>query len=167
MGLTSNDHLNVLFITQAKELFRVPEVYLALETREIPDRVKRHDVGVLFESPHELRRWDVRIHHGEVTVERFKFHAPPKEEEPIAEPSDEVKKYSSRLQERYIILTITRKDRVMPMKQNFDFREGDIAAMAIYIPEQEEARRILNEQGWENLDTPSKQTEDRLQQTVS
>ncbi len=155
IGLTSNDHLNVLFVSQAKEFFRVPQAYLALESKDIPDGVKRHEIKLLFESLHDLRRWDVRFHHDEVTVEQFDY-SPPVSTEMDTGQTEEPKKPSVMLQERYIILSITRKDRVLPMTQGYDLKKGDVASIALYEPEREKSLELLKESGWSlRLQIPS------------
>ena len=35
------------------------------------------------------------------------------------------------------------------MSAGFKFREGDVAAIAVHVPEREEALRLLAEMGWE------------------
>ena len=155
IGLTANDHLNVLFVSQAKELFQVPKAYLAIDAKDIPDKAKRVEVEQLFEATHELRRWDVRFHHGEVTVEQFDYTPPESPEMEIGQP-EEARKPSVLLQERYIILTITRKERVLPMTQGYDLKKGDVASIALYQPEREKSLELLKDNGWNlRLNIPS------------
>ncbi len=152
IGLTSNDHLNILFIQQAKELFRVPKVYVALESLEKkgpPDQVKRYEADVLFDGPHELRRWDVRFQHGDAGIEHLEFRPKPEIPEAESAPEGDLKKGPSRSNEHYLILAVKRKDRMIPMSQDLVPREGDIASVAIYKPDHDEALRLLQTDGWE------------------
>ncbi|MGH7255338.1 MAG: cation:proton antiporter, partial [Nitrospirales bacterium] len=74
VGATPNEHLNSLFIRQARRLFGVPRGLVAVESlegQEVPDHVKQHHGEVLFEGPHDLERWDVRFRHDDVVVEQF------------------------------------------------------------------------------------------------
>ena len=47
-----------------------------------------------------------------------------------------------------MILAIRRGERVMPMSEDLALRTGDLAAVAVYVPEREEAQRALAERGW-------------------
>lgn len=152
IGLTSNEHLNILFIRQAKELFRVPKVYVALESLEKkgpPDQVKRYEADVLFDGPHELRRWDVRFQHGDAHIEHLEFRPQPELPETESAPEGDLKKIPLRSTEHSLILAVRRKDRVIPMSQAFEPREGDIASVAIYKPDYDEALKLLQTHGWE------------------
>ncbi len=95
IGITHNDHLNSLFIGQARTLFEVPKGLVAidaLDKKDIPEHVKLHHGEVLFEGPHDSERWDVRLRHGDVSIEHFLFHPPPKpKEEPKPETAEEAK----------------------------------------------------------------------------
>lgn len=166
VGVTHNDHLNSLFIGQARSLFQVPNGYVAvdaLDKMEVPEHVKRHHGEVLFEGPHDTARWDVRLRHGDAVIEYFAFHPVP---EPKAEATREesAKEESAKPEpgkagksvgERFVILAVRRGERIAPMTLGYQAREGEIASVAIHGPEREEAYRLLAELGWsERVEPP-------------
>ena len=51
--------------------------------------------------------------------------------------------------DRFLILTVRRGKRVVPMSLSFKPQEGDLALVAIHVPDREEAHRLLTEMGWE------------------
>jgi NhaP-type Na+/H+ or K+/H+ antiporter len=153
IGLTSNELLNSLFVDQAREAFGVPNGYVALsqlDTAVTPEFVRRREARVLFEGAHDVGRWDVRARHGDLVVEHLVFggaESPPEEsesEEPAPPPS----------QERFVILAVRRKDRVLPMSVSFELKAGDIAAAALYEPERAEALQGLRQMGWKEPASP-------------
>ncbi len=145
IGLTSSDHLNSLFVGQARELFAVPNGYVAvgsLDGREAPEYVQRHEGEVLFKGPHDVGRWDVRIRHGDVAIEHFVFRGV-KATEP-----EEGEGAPPKPGERLVILAVKRDKGIVPMTLGYEPREGDLASVAVYVPEREEASRLLREMGW-------------------
>lgn len=151
IGFTSNDHLNMLFVSQAKELFQVPQVDVALEPEEWqkpPDRLKRLDGDVLFWNAPDLRRWDLRVRHDDVTIEQLEYHPPETEPETAGEQDSKQKARPKKAGDPYLILTVKRKDRVAPMTIGFEPKAGDMASVAMYGPNRDEAVRALKEMGW-------------------
>ena len=145
VGLTANEALNGVFVRRARELFGVPERYVALASFQegiTPELLRDDDARVLFDSPHDVERWDVRSHHGEMTVERFRFEPP--EPEPAAEASET----PAGAGERYVLLCITRGTRTFPMYAGLSPEAGDVAAIALHTDEQEAAVGSLRELGW-------------------
>ncbi len=147
IGLTSDEILNSIFVTEARERFAVPDGHVArssLGSSASPDFVERQEAKVLFEGPHDVDRWDVRWRHGDLSVERLPFRA-----DSIApDPSESAMQESESTQELYVILAIRRGERAFPMSRGFQPRNGDIAAVAVHDPDRDEALRRLGEMGW-------------------
>jgi NhaP-type Na+/H+ or K+/H+ antiporter len=143
IGLTPNETLNSVFVEQARDLFRVPTGYVALESLDsgvTPELISRYEARTLFDDGHDVQRWDVRFRHGDLVVERFTYRSPDEEGgEAEAVPSGE----------RYVILSIRRDEKVSPMFAGFGPREGDVASVALYGPERAEAIDRLRRLGWE------------------
>jgi hypothetical protein len=51
--------------------------------------------------------------------------------------------------ERCAILTIRRGERLLPMSAGTALKEGDVAAIALYVPERDAIVSVLSELGWE------------------
>ncbi|NKE70847.1 cation:proton antiporter [Candidatus Manganitrophus noduliformans] len=152
VGVTSNEHLNSMFVGQANEFFEVPKGYVAVDALEggkTPEYVQRQGAEVLFDGPHETERWDVRFRHKDAVVERLVFR-PSREAEDLAAAA---KSALSKNGERFVILATRRGEKIFPMSLSYTPRDGDIASVALYIPEREAALRLLGEWGWEKSET--------------
>jgi NhaP-type Na+/H+ or K+/H+ antiporter len=152
IGLTPNDALNGLFVSRARELFRVPHAYVATARAGAgvaPELMRSAQAVMLFEASHDAERWDVRARHGDLELEHWVFRgAPP------AEASEGEGQAPPSAGERFVILAIRRGRSTRPMSVDFKIREGDVASVAVHAPEREEAHRILQQLGWEPAAAP-------------
>ena len=156
VGLTSNDELNGLFVTRAREFFSVPQGYVALNRAHVglsPELVHDQEDRVLFEGAHDVDRWDVRDRHEEIQLEQRVYQPldEPAAGDQAAEPdgSDAAEPPGlAQSGERYIFLCVRRGSGAFPMFDKFEPREGDRAAVAIHLPDLEEADRALRALGW-------------------
>lgn len=64
------------------------------------------------------------------------------------------------IDERSVILTVQRSGRVRPMSADLKPREGDVASVAIHIPDRPEALAALAAQGWIRV-LPAESEQDR------
>jgi hypothetical protein len=147
MALTPNQTVNSAFVSRARDLFRVPRALVAVErvdTGLASELIKSEQAEVAFEGPHDLERWGVRTRRDEVVIEHRVF-SPPQlhEEEPAGAP--EGRPVGG---ERFAILALRRDGKTLPMCMGLEPREGDVAAIAVYLPDREEADRLLGELGW-------------------
>ncbi len=155
IGLSGNEHLNSLFVSHAREYFRVPKALVALESAPpggVPSHVAKIGADVLFDGPHDAERWDVRRRHDQIRVEYFVYEpkVAPASTDAGGKPENTTPpKESPSQQERYVILTVRRVDKISPMSTAFKLRKGDQAAVALYAPEADAARRELTERGWQ------------------
>ena len=143
IGLTPNQMLNSVFVSRARERFRVPRGYVAVERPEsglAPELVETPDVAVLFEGPHDVERWDVRCRHGSVEIESWRYIGAPE----LAEGETPVK-----VGERFVILSVGRGGKVQPMHTKLKLQKGDAAAIAVHSVERDEAHETLRAMGWE------------------
>jgi hypothetical protein len=150
IGLTPNAHLNSIFVGQAKQLFGVPNGCIAVDVLpgdKAPDHVQRYEGQILFEGPHDAERWDVRWRHGELVTESFVYQ----EAEPTESVVSEPKPVIARSAERFVILAVQRDHRVVPMTVSTKLKTGDVASIAIYLTEREDAHAQLRESGWQQV----------------
>ncbi|HBP87853.1 MAG TPA: hypothetical protein DD706_09170, partial [Nitrospiraceae bacterium] len=156
IALTPNEHLNHLFVDQARELFGVPHGYVALESFEgekVPEHIQRLEEHVLWEGPHDVERWSVRLRHKDVVVEQLMYHPPPKPDTD-ADAEDKTSEKPSptpKNGELFVILAIQREKSIVPMYTTYKLREKDVAFVAIYRPEREQALAQLQVMGWQLL----------------
>jgi NhaP-type Na+/H+ or K+/H+ antiporter len=158
IGVTTNEHLNSMFVQQAHMLFQVPQGYVSFEPFEgekIPDHLNPHDGKVLFERPHDIERWAVRIRHRDVSIEHFLFQPQPELGVGTTESSEteSLFKPTHTNGERSVILAIIRKKAIVPMHFEYELKKRDLATVVIYEPEREQALANLAKAGW-TIPTP-------------
>jgi hypothetical protein len=147
--LTANSALNGLFVNRARELFNVPESYIAAAPGEeavANDLAKTQDARVVFDGTHDVERWDVRARHGSVEVADFVFEERPDDEE--SESETEEREETRRGGERFVMLATRRGQNTQPMSTRHTPKAGDVATVAIHVDDREEALAELAEMGW-------------------
>jgi NhaP-type Na+/H+ or K+/H+ antiporter len=147
IGLTPNQMLNSVFASRARENFGVPRGYVAainLEAGLAPELVEREEVFVLFDGPHDVERWDVRSRHNELEVDYWVYGGEPERDASADEGAEPAPKAG----ERFVILSIQRGKKVMPMHAGLSLEAGDVAAVAIHGEERDGAADILTAWGW-------------------
>jgi NhaP-type Na+/H+ or K+/H+ antiporter len=148
VALTANRTLNSVFVGRARDRFHVPRGLVS--TSEVGVGLVSEQVGsgqadVVFDGPHDVERWEVRGRRGDVGIEYFSHS-------PVEEVDSEQTTASGGLSERSVILSIVHGDRTEVMNAGRKHRQGDVAAIAIHLPEREDALRELATKGW--LPTP-------------
>jgi len=159
IGVTPNDHLNSLFVTQARDLFRVPRGAVAVNTlpsEKAPQQPGRQAGDVLFDAPIDLERWDVRWRHGDVSIQPFLFRPTPAPEVTPDQPDRRSGPATSGLErtDHVVLLAIRRGKRTLPMTSGVEPKEGDEGVMALYVPEREKALALLALLGWQPGEAP-------------
>jgi NhaP-type Na+/H+ or K+/H+ antiporter len=142
VGVTPNQVLNSVFVSRAHDQFRVPERYIAVTNRAeglAMELVARDEARVLFDGPHDVERWDVRRRHGEVLIERWVFVGEPEREEDQSLPA---------ANELLVMLALRRGNRVRPVHERHEWKPDDIAFVALYSNEADDARRVLHAWGF-------------------
>lgn len=156
VGLTPNRTLNGVFAQRARENFSVPQGLVATDQVGeglVSEMVQAERVDLAFDGPHDLERWDVRERRGEVEVVHRAYRKPDQDESEETIPTADNK-------ERWVVLSILRDGRGFPMHARFEPRPGDIASIAIYVPERDEARLQLELRGWVHLDVAAEELEE-------
>jgi hypothetical protein len=146
IGATSNQMLNSVFVSRTREEHGVPRGLVAAPRPEsglASELTRSENVGLLFEGPHDVGRWQVRERHGEVDVEH-RVYAGAGAEGGAGEPPA--------IGERFVILAVRRGERTSPMHDAFEPREGDVAAIAVHSAERDEAHALLDALGWRDLE---------------
>jgi NhaP-type Na+/H+ or K+/H+ antiporter len=149
IGTTSNDELNGLFVSRARELFDVPRGWVALSRLDkglSADVVRGSEAHVLFEGPHDVERWDVRDRHSELVIEHRRYEPPAEDEAERPE--------LARSGERFVFLCVQRGKQTLPMYASLEPREGDVAAVAIHVPELDRVDDELRAAGWVREEPP-------------
>jgi len=145
VAMTANRTLNSVFVGRARERFHVPRGLVSTSEAGVglvSEQVVSGEAEIVFDGPHDIERWEVRGRRGDVRVEYFDF-------EPIPGEEEDPKIGSGGLSERSVILSIVRDGATEAMRRGRSHNEGDIAAIAIHLPEREDALRELASQGWQ------------------
>ena len=145
VSLTANRTLNSVFVERARDRFGVPNGLVAtseLGVGLVSEQVESGEAKLVFEGPHDVERWDVRGRRGDVAIEYF-VNVPVEDENDNAGTTA-----SGGLDERYVMLVVERDGTTVVMDAKWVFREGDRVAIAIHVPEREDAIRALASQGW-------------------
>lgn len=140
VALTTNESVNLLFAREVVERFEVPEAYIALEPRSrgVPaETLARLGIRALFGGPRDVGRWNVRFRHGQAEVRRFRCEVPSAEPAPDPSPADP-----------FLVLTVERAGRVLPMHRELEPKAGDEAQVALHIERSDEALAALAKLGW-------------------
>jgi NhaP-type Na+/H+ or K+/H+ antiporter len=143
VGLTANQVLNSVFASRARDLYRVPEGYIAVSAPSqgmAMELVEHGEARVLFDGPHDVERWDVRARRGQISTESWTYVGEPERAEEHKPPA---------VGELFAMLAVTRGDRTSPMHAEHKWREGDVVSVAVYTEEREEAERVLHALGFE------------------
>jgi len=145
VSLTANRTLNSVFVARARERFSVPRGLVA--TSETGVGLVQEQIGsgaaeIVFEGPHDVERWEVRGRRGDVGIEYFVYE-PIEVEEPAETTA------SGGLSERYVILTIDRDGETRVMFSKSTLKSGDVASIAIHLPERDDGLRDLATRGWQ------------------
>jgi NhaP-type Na+/H+ or K+/H+ antiporter len=154
VGVTPNQMLNSIFVSRARERFRVPRSYVAVDRPEsglAPELVGKEEAVVLFDGTHDVGRWEVRDRHGEIDLEHWEYIGLAGRADG-AGPGDASQSVGSEL---FVILTIRRGKKVLIMKQGLKLQAGDIASIAIHSAESEAARVALASLGWSRTEIPA------------
>ena len=147
VGVTSNQMLNSVFVSRARERFRVPRSYVAVDRPEsglAPELVESEQAVVLFDGTHDVSRWEVRDRHDEIDVEHWEYIGRP-DRDHDAEHDDEESAAASEL---FVILMIRRGGKALIMNAGMKLEAGDLASIAIHAEESEAARAALGDLGW-------------------
>jgi len=153
IGVTPNQMLNGVFVSQTRDRFGVPVGYVAVSQAGkgiAPDLVRSEVAGVLFDGPHDMERWDVWYRHEQVSIEEWVYGGPPKPPE-----GEELEtKPPPNNGERFVILAVARGKQVRPMHATFKLQAGDVASVAVREDESSRAHDILRELGWSPAPPP-------------
>jgi Trk K+ transport system NAD-binding subunit len=159
VALTPNRTLNSVFVERARDRFGVPRGLVATSEAGVglvSEQVGSGKANIVFDGPHDVERWEVRGRRGDVEIEYFTF-APPE----VVEGQAPAK--AGGLSERFAMISTIRAGATSAMNASFKHREGDVCAVAIHVPEREEALRDLANRGWSLTELDVSESEDETQ----
>ncbi|MGE3847599.1 MAG: cation:proton antiporter [Gammaproteobacteria bacterium] len=143
IAATANEHLNRLFVQHARESFDVPRAIIAVPPSPggaAPAHLRKSGIHVLFEAPHDIERWSVRLRHGSLLLREYAFEKPA-----AASPGAAA---AMRSTERSVIVALLRGSKAVPMTGDLAPRAGDRALVALFEDEVVAAGEELAATGW-------------------
>ncbi len=144
VGTTPNETVNSLFVREARQRFRVPDAYVALEggAAGVPRRLLERDrIRALFDGEKDVERWNVRFRHRLAEVGHFEW-------QPASEGDESGSPAVPAGDDLFLILTLERGGRVEPMHDSLEPREGDRAAVAVFVERRDDSLAALAARGW-------------------
>jgi hypothetical protein len=150
IGLTFNEHVDSLFVREAREAYGVSRGYVAVESFDPHTQplIQRSGLHVLFDGPHDQAQWDVRWRHGDVDIESFEYRLRVEPGEVVTTTEPPVEDPEATTQELYVVLTSLRGKHLEPFRAGANPRQGDVAFVALYQPSRTAAIEQLAQAGW-------------------
>jgi len=143
IGMTTNEHVNLLFARTVAEEYRGAELYLLLEktdTGVTPALAARHDFHVLFGVEHDLLVWLDRARRDDLTIGRWQL-GEGFDEQALAElPAQEL-----------LPLTLLRGSTLQLITHASSPRAGDVMTVAIVRGYEPHATAWLVAHGWSEV----------------
>lgn len=171
VGLTPNQTVNAVFANRARDLFHVPRAYIAVHgqgTGFAAELVRDGHAKLVFEGPHDVERWDVRLRHGGVEVAHFEFEgAPAPADEGAADASGATSAKSAAkgaaktgeaaspppIAERCVMLAVHRGGAAaQPVSRGWAPAVGDRVGVALHVPDGDDAVAVLRARGWKRVE---------------
>lgn len=148
IALTTNEGINVLLARKAREDYRVPQVFAALDERKEGVEVEHlRDAGAaaLFAGPLDLERWNRGFESGRVTLRRWRYGNDAERERTLLDMDGA----------DTLPLVVLREGLVQPAGENHRIRTGDVVTFAVSDDGQASGRARLRALGWEEAgETP-------------
>lgn len=169
IGLTPNHEVNHHFAGEARDSFGVRETYVAVNREGAAVAIRmaeKQQSRVLFDRPKDVERWNVRFRHGQTERRDFAFAGPPeerrrdaearkarKEEAPLEQEAGAREAEETSRDDPYVLLAVRRgeRGRWLPMHRDHRLEVGDVAAIALHVPDRAKALTALAHLGWEPL----------------
>ncbi len=157
-GLTPNDEVNLLFTRRVREASKESKVWCALRRgggNVTPKMVENLGGKVLWDGPHSLGDWSVRLERRQAQVETWTVAEPREPVEP-AEPAAAAEPAQTRERTRdFLPIAVRRGERVFPYSAERKIKSGDELHVLIQPDGREEADAWLGARGWRQAPLPA------------
>ncbi len=148
VGLLSNGAVNVLFARKARNEFKVPKAYIAVQRGEgsiDEESVREAGGSVLFGEKTDVELWSVRVRRGIAAVEVLRCEI----EEDVSEENGQGKIHLPKEMLNTILpLARRRGDSLTLIDDSTRVRTGDEVFWLIFSERSDEARAWLEAHGW-------------------
>ena len=147
IGTLPNEAVNLLFAQKARDEYKVPRVYVAIQRGHgsiDPDLVHQAGGRVLFAGEADLELWSVRLRRGIVNVERWRLERKPE----TAKEYDGRIRVPKEMQNLLLPVTVHYEDKVRPLHDGTRVDTGHDVSWLVLDERAEEAHKWLTEQGW-------------------
>jgi hypothetical protein len=156
IGVSPNDEVNGLFAREAREEFGVRDCYAAVGPGGgvTPAMLARRGIRTLFEGPKEVERWNVRMRHQQARIEELVYAGKPVEPPGEAVVEGTPPEARAGAPEACLMLALRRGEVWSPWHADLEPKPEGVAAVALYLAEEDAARRALEEQAWRRRPDP-------------
>jgi hypothetical protein len=145
VGATTNEEANVLFAQNARELFRVPELYVAMQKGHVSvkvEDVREEGAKIAYNGPADLDRWALRLHRERAGRERWELVDGPDDD------GDGSLQIPDELTRALLPLAHERNREVEPYHDGIRLKPGRRVWFAVNDELADEAHAWLHDHGW-------------------
>jgi len=143
IGTTTNEEVNHLFALAARDTFRTPAFYVALQRGHASlkvDDLREEGARILYNGPADLDRWAQRLHRERARTELWTLEGEAAEGGALEIPDE--------LHGALLPLALVRKDVAEPFHDRLRVKRGRAVWFAVADERGDEAREWLRQQGW-------------------
>lgn len=145
IGLTPNEHVNLLFARLVADALRGPELAILLEQHDrgvTAEMADAHDVAVLFAGEINVLHWLESLQRGGVERQRWRF-----------ERTDATHAFAEIPLGDVLPIALRRDGELMLVAPQMSVRQGDELSVGVSSERIDEATAWLMSRGWRRLDT--------------
>ena len=152
LGTVTNGAVNILFARKAREEYKVPRAYAAVQRGDAalnPDMVHDAGAGLLFADQTDLELWSVRIRREIAHIEQWKIP----EELPEGERSGEPAPLDRKVRNALLPMAVRKGQVVEPFDDRSRPSSNDVVLWLVFEERAEDAHAWLRDNGWEPVAT--------------
>jgi NhaP-type Na+/H+ or K+/H+ antiporter len=143
IGLTPNEEVNLLFVTKAREQYKVPKRFAAIRQDKghvTAEMVRNAGANVIFGAACDIDLWAIRLRRGIASVEQLLLN-------PI--DNDQTQIPSTSIPAQFLVpMALYRDGKTYPVDDHTAFQRGDEVSFVVFLEKQDEARSWFDQNGW-------------------
>jgi NhaP-type Na+/H+ or K+/H+ antiporter/Trk K+ transport system NAD-binding subunit len=147
IGLTPNEHVNLLFARLVADELRGPDLAILLERHDrgvTAEMADEHDVAVLFAAEVNVLHWLENLQRDGVELQRWRFQRGDAAFAFAEIPLDDV-----------LPIAVKREGEVIPITPRLAVRDRDEISIGVARDRRDEVTAWLTARGWTRIDDPS------------
>jgi NhaP-type Na+/H+ or K+/H+ antiporter len=156
IGLLSNGAVNLLFARKARQEYKVPVAFVAIQRGHgaiNPEMVSEAGASVLFAEERDLELWSVRVRRGLCSVQPWRFTNRDPAPEEAKRPAVSL---PHKIRNSLLPLTHSRGKTTRPVDDQTRLAVDDVLCWLVFDEHREDAEIWLAEHGWEKATGPAR-----------